>query len=271
MKKFLLRKIDFGFNDEQLFQMGEGYFNLAAQFDTRTAAEEAYWNLEKEALQGKGLGFYQFFTNLFYQNEALFLQINEYLKEQFDLDLLITYGDSENLYVSRDAKLPDTLSIEEVKEILKLTKFQQYQIVELKEVENNFHGIYFTGNYNQKKGWRQNNVYARYSSTVPAVYESEWNAKEFIKKESIYSVGAYLRENPINIALEELSDTPDLLKNFILQAEGISFNDEKEICFEYINGESLLTFNALLKDPIFIIKPIPKDLVETCQYTEPEM
>ncbi len=59
-------------------------------------------------------------------------------------------------------------------------------------------------------------------------------------------------------SLEELSDTPDLLKSVISNAEHIHYNaDKKLIEFDYkVSHESLMALDQVLKEPLIILEKI---------------
>lgn len=277
MKKYIIREIDYGCDSSHLFQLGKGFFNLVAQFDNRTEAETAYWQLEQKAFQGKLLGGYELMTSYSATNQALLIEICEYIYQEFDIDFLMQYNNSEHFYANRNIPLPLNLSLEQVKKLVDLSKIQNYQLLELEENTTNFYGIYFTGNYGHKEGWKMNSVISRnekcYSTvTVPAVYQSEWDAIEDIKDKYFYYLDNFLHKNSIKGSLIELSETPKLLNAFIATTNGIEYDKSNgEISFNSNYFKNIVAFNQLLKAPIFVIRPLPEDLVETCTYECVEM
>lgn len=270
MKKYIIRQIDFGYDDEQYFTLNEGSFNIAAQYDSLEDAEAAYWELEKKALQGRSIWDYPGISPCGKQDRVVLEQLHAYFKEEFGKLFLVKEDWSELLQPSAACSIPYMLSVKQAKKIQELSNIKHYQIISLKKEDPHFYGIYITGHHGTTAGWLKFAVYfsgeqGYGEGQVPLVFQS----KEAVLRNPprLYTTINFLKQHPIKGSMEALSDAPAVLASFINAHQQMEYHaDRQEIVFNYVSNHDFMKLNQLLKQPILEVKPLPEEEVEKCRY-----
>jgi hypothetical protein len=204
------------------------------------------------------------------ENQEMIKSLEQYIRETFGDEIMkrSTY-DTRN-YPDRHYYLPEEITEEQAWKIREITGLKFFEIIEVKEEGPTFWAIKL-GDMIKSENWYTVEVGKSDPSQkkmiykmIPMVFTSQEEAHEALK-EGMWLVFNGLPEEGIYGTLEELSDTPNILKSFIEQEDKLDYD---EINHRIVNlrrayGEKLLVLNSLLKNRIAEVVPFPiEDVID---------
>ena len=242
MTTYVIREKYFGYNDEVFYVAGNRIANV---FEDKQQAEAAYKQLEIKGARDFAL----------YEVESLFNATEEELQK---LDDFVFARCGEHIADGGDISddvLPESLSDEDTFEFIQLAGMQKFQLVEF-ENQVKFYGLWSV----KKQRWVE-----EHDECFAGLIYSE-NLDAF--KSKVQHIFADYDYSAIELkgSLEELSAQPILLQAMISAQSGLSYDEAKQtLVIDAWQDEALYAVNSLLKQPLFEIKEIGLEEIQTIE------
>ena len=242
MTTYVIREKYFGYNDEVFYVAGNRIANV---FDNKQQAELAYKKLEIDGARDFAL--YEV-ESLFDADEALLQQLDDFVYSRCG-EHICEEGD-----ISDDV-LPASLSDDDTFEFIQLAGMQKFQLVEF-ENQVKFYGLWSV----KKQRW----VEEHDECFAGLIYSENLDAFKS-KVEHIFADYDYSAIE-LKGSLEELSAQPILLQAMISAQSGLSYDEAKQtLVIDAWQDEALYAVNSLLKQPLFEIKEIGLEEIQTIE------
>ena len=242
MGTYVIREKYFGYNDETFYVAGNRIANV---FDNKQQAELAYKKLEIDGARDFAL--YEV-ESLFDADEALLQQLDDFVYSRCG-EHICEAGD-----ISDDV-LPVSLSDDDTFEFIQLAGMQKFQLVEF-ENQVKFYGLWSV----KKQRW----VEEHDECFAGLIYSENLDAFKS-KVEHIFADYDYSAIE-LKGSLEELSAQPILLQAMISAQSGLSYDEAKQtLVIDAWQDEALYAVNSLLKQPLFEIKEIGLEEIQTIE------
>ena len=242
MATYVIRAKYFGYNDEVFYVAGNRIANV---FDNKQQAELAYKKLEIDGARDFAL--YEV-ESLFDADEALLQQLDDFVYSRCG-EHICEAGD-----ISDDV-LPVSLSDDDTFEFIQLAGMQKFQLVEF-ENQVKFYGLWSV----KKQRW----VEEHDECFAGLIYSENLDAFKS-KVEHIFADYDYSAIE-LKGSLEELSAQPILLQAMISAQSGLSYDEAKQtLVIDAWQDEALYAVNSLLKQPLFEIKEIGLEEIQTIE------
>ena len=240
MAQFIIRSKNFGYNDETYYVAG---YRIARIFNDQAEAEQAYNQLELKYARQFPLFEYD---ALFDASEEEIKKYDDFVFERCGKHIL------KDGQISWDV-LPQELNPQDTLEFIKMTDSQSFQLLSF-ENEATFYGIWLIG--------EQNWLTEQDIGGENLIYESDF---EKLKTHISYIFDILGADQLTQTGtLEELSDTPNVLRELINSCENLIYQDNVLSVMNW-DGEALFAVNALLKAPIFEIKTLTAEQIKTTE------
>ena len=242
MTTYVIREKYFGYNDETFYVAGNRIANV---FDNKQQAELAYKKLEIDGARDFALHEVE---SLFDADEALLQQLDDFVYSRCG-EHICEAGD-----ISDDV-LPVSLSDDDTFEFIQLAGMQKFQLVEF-ENQVKFYGLWSV----KKQRW----VEEHDECFAGLIYSENLDAFKS-KVEHIFADYDYSAIE-LKGSLEELSAQPILLQAMISAQSGLSYDEAKQtLVIDAWQDEALYAVNSLLKQPLFEIKEIGLEEIQTIE------
>ena len=242
MGSYVIREKYFGYNDETFYVAGNRIANV---FDNKQQAELAYKKLEIDGARDFALHEVE---SLFDADEALLQQLDDFVYSRCG-EHICEEGD-----ISDDV-LPVSLSDDDTFEFIQLAGMQKFQLVEF-ENQVKFYGLWSV----KKQRW----VEEHDECFAGLIYSENLDAFKS-KVEHIFADYDYSAIE-LKGSLEELSAQPILLQAMISAQSGLSYDEAKQtLVIDAWQDEALYAVNSLLKQPLFEIKEIGLEEIQTIE------
>ena len=242
MGTYVIREKYFGYNDETFYVAGNRIANV---FDNKQQAELAYKKLEIDGARDFALHEVE---SLFDADEALLQQLDDFVYSRCG-EHICEAGD-----ISDDV-LPVSLSDDDTFEFIQLAGMQKFQLVEF-ENQVKFYGLWSV----KKQRW----VEEHDECFAGLIYSENLDAFKS-KVEHIFADYDYSAIE-LKGSLEELSAQPILLQAMISAQSGLSYDEAKQtLVIDAWQEDALYAINPLLKQPIFEIKEIGLEEIQTIE------
>ena len=242
MTTYVIREKYFGYNDEVFYVAGNRIANV---FEDKQQAEAAYKQLEIKGAREFAL--YEV-ESLFDADEALLQQLDDFVYSRCG-EHICEAGD-----ISDDV-LPVSLSDDDTFEFIQLAGMQKFQLVEF-ENQVKFYGLWSV----KKQRW----VEEHDECFAGLIYSENLDAFKS-KVEHIFADYDYSAIE-LKGSLEELSAQPILLQAMISAQSGLSYDEAKQtLVIDAWQDEALYAVNSLLKQPLFEIKEIGLEEIQTIE------
>ena len=242
MTTYVIREKYFGYNDEVFYVAGNRIANV---FEDKQQAEAAYKQLEIKGARDFAL----------YEVESLFNATEEELQK---LDDFVFARCGEHIADGGDISddvLPESLSDDDTFEFIQLAGMQKFQLVEF-ENQVKFYGLWSV----KKQRW----VEEHDECFAGLIYSENLDAFKS-KVEHIFADYDYSAIE-LKGSLEELSAQPILLQAMISAQSGLSYDEAKQtLVIDAWQDEALYAVNSLLKQPLFEIKEIGLEEIQTIE------
>ncbi|HIQ34374.1 MULTISPECIES: hypothetical protein [Acinetobacter] len=243
MSTYVIREKYFGYNDEVFYVAGHRIANV---FEDKTQAEVEYKQVE--IASARDFPLYEV-ESLFDATEEELQKLDDFVFSRCGVHILGKYG------AVSEGILPDCLNDEDTFEFIQLAKMQKFQLVKF-EHEVKFYGLWSVKN----QQWLQE--HDEFSASLVYVEEQDQLKN---KVEAIFADYDYAEIN-LEGSLEELSNHPVLLQALIATESGLSYDETKKVL---TIGEwedvALYAINPLLKQPLFEIKEISLEEIQTIE------
>ena len=242
MTTYVIREKYFGYNDEVFYVAGNRIANV---FEDKQQAEAAYKKLEIDGARDFALHEVE---SLFDADEALLQQLDDFVYSRCG-EHICEAGD-----ISDDV-LPVSLSDDDTFEFIQLAGMQKFQLVEF-ENQVKFYGLWSV----KKQRW----VEEHDECFAGLIYSENLDAFKS-KVEHIFADYDYSAIE-LKGSLEELSAQPILLQAMISAQSGLSYDEAKQtLVIDAWQDEALYAVNSLLKQPLFEIKEIGLEEIQTIE------
>ena len=242
MGSYVIREKYFGYNDETFYVAGNRIANV---FDNKQQAELAYKKLEIDGARDFALHEVE---SLFDADEALLQQLDDFVYSRCG-EHICEAGD-----ISDDV-LPVSLSDDDTFEFIQLAGMQKFQLVEF-ENQVKFYGLWSV----KKQRW----VEEHDECFAGLIYSENLDAFKS-KVEHIFADYDYSAIE-LKGSLEELSAQPIFLQALISAQSGLSYDEAKQtLVIDAWQDEALYAVNSLLKQPLFEIKEIGLEEIQTIE------
>ena len=233
MTTYVIRANYFGYNDETFYVTGTRIANV---FSDQQQAEQVYRQLEIAGAREFAL----------YEEEAFF---NASLEELQHYDEFIFSRCGEHIFDEDEELiedvLPSALSDDDTFEFIQLAKMQKYQLLRFDQ-HAEFYAVWLL----QQQTWLK-----QYDECFEGlIYES---TPEQLKSHLEPIFNEYGHGIQLEGELSALSEQPMLLKSLIATQSGLRYDEKQHVLhIEAWNNDALASVNALLKQPIFEIRPL---------------
>lgn len=259
---YYLREINYFYSDECSYPV-YGVMTLKEEFDNLAEAESTRWQKEAKRFSGMHPEDRQPLSSINNDTPAQrerWEKLDEYVKKEFgNGSFLVKTSYAEELMPNRDYAFPNDITTDQAKELKQLTGVEFYAVIEVKDQQNPFFGLYLTGNYGGKPGW----ITTFAIKAGPGFYEEAHVPVVFYDRERLTvgsewagGLGDKLDTSKLQLPVDELTDTPALLRAFANANFGMGIDDQDRLKLDY-PGPKLLELNELLKIKIFEFRPIP--------------
>lgn len=226
--QYIIRHVDFAYNDEYFQTAFKSLGHIQSLFDDRAAAEAAYKNLVVAALKEEDLSNYDFGYGE--ASEEVYSAVEAFLLEKTGQEYQV--GDD----------LPD-LSDDDLFQFAQLTGIVPYQLIEV-ESNQRFYVAWLNQEQSYLSSYESGSLI--YGNTPDFIESSEFDWY-FLDQISTDLTGT----------LAELSEAPEILKQVIHHATGITYlEQEQRLSIEGHRASyaKICEINALLKEPLFEIQ-----------------
>lgn len=234
--KYIIRERHHRYNDEYIEDFGQG--NIKHVFDNLDEAKSQCKVWERLEYRKNLNGIALFIGNSNQEDDVRMRQLIAYLQELFGDEIEI-----EN--IDRNLKLPRELNNDEIDKLREIVGFKFFELVKFEKEINFYVAVLNLEMFSEQE------YLSRYFQTE--IIEKFYNSKQ----EAIERIIYYLDDidvPKIKGELEELSNTPQILKSVIQSHKNLSYED-KQIKFENGMATGLFEIHDLLKKkPILIEK-----------------
>lgn len=243
MTTYVIREKYFGYNDEVFYASGN---RIASIFEQKEKAEATYKQLEINGARDFPL--YEV-ESLFDADEALLKKLDDFVFSRLGDHI---YKDGE---VSRDT-LPENLSDEDTFEFIQLANMQKFQLVQF-ECEAKFYALW---SVKQQKWVEEHDEFFAGLAYADQPEQLKTNVR------SIFADYDY-DDIELKGSFEDLSEQPVLLQALIKNNKALKYNNKSQtlIIMQGWEEEGLYAVNPLLKQPLFEIKEISLDEIQTIE------
>lgn len=237
--KYIIRQNNFSYNDEYYSTYDPQLGHIQAIYEDKEEAEQAYKSLVVEALyQQDNLYDYNGDTEIAQQAYAFVVEnnIEVELEEDEDLDDLDEFE-----------TLPE-MSEDDAFKFAQESGLLWYQLIEFEDDQP----IYILWSIEE-----QDYVKGEYNNTFDSLDE---NFTDLDNNIIAVLFEEYFEEQIFNGNLDEISDSPELLKNLLQTISAVTYdageNSMTDIDWDELSFVQLKSINSLLKLPIFEIRQI---------------
>ncbi len=255
---YVVRREAFFYTDEAFESMGEGPYD--ALFTDKETANKYLLTKQKEMVRDFSL------DDLFFSSDTIVRgNLNKYFQENFSIDIRDReYKDFFS--IDRDVRFPEQATEKQIDEILRIGDIKVARIVAFNSTPTFFTASPNSAFWNML-GVKPNKWFYSSEYYGKHVYNEKEEATDEFNKQSVQR----FYESKIKGSLEELSDSPALLKAFIDGEERLTYNEStKEIEVRSPEHKTKLALFELLKGQPFILEEISlkefKKMSEEFQY-----
>lgn len=231
--KYVIRQNDFAYNDEWYQTHSPILGAIQAVYTDKSEAESAYKQLIVQALyHNEDLSNYDIGNG--YADDATYEKLEAFVLEKTGEEF------------DTDDEIPE-MELEDAFQFAQIAGILHYQLIEINETQpihilwSNTQEDYFRGDYN---------------NTFDSLDENFADIDDF----DLYIFEDDFTQDVIGRDLNELSDSPELLKNLIQNITAAHYdvdeNSITEIDWDDLHFTELKALNALLKQPIFEVRQI---------------
>ena len=237
-KSYVIRKIAYHYSDEYHYVCGTG--GIHSIIKDKAEAEAKLAKLERAAFRECDLGDMEEFSMCSDScGSSDWKALHAYFLDQFGESLF--QGEGDELEMEMDSYLPKKVTAEQVMKIREITGVRFYELGEFDSDEPEFFAIWLNPQNEYLNG-----------SDAPFFFNSQDEALSYAKE----NLEALFEGLELNGTLEELSEQPAALKAIVDRADDITYDDKGgKLSVDYAEGEEAVSLNALLKEPVFSIKP----------------
>ena len=249
-KTYVIRKVAYQYNDNHLYTKQLGAIEIA--FTDEDEALLTLWELECTAFREADLGRFERFCGSAgvgaFQSERQ--AVDRYLRGIFGRTVFTSFSNG-NLYAPLGTQLPAEITDEQILHIRDLIGMKFYDLWVFDD-EATFYGIWLP-----RKEMFFSEAMGKYGTSI--YFFNTYDAALAAVKVRYSSFIWY--GDPLIGSLEELSDQPLLLQSLIEQHDGLIYRRKKRHLYLHWRGvgEAFVALNALLKQPVFEIRPISLD------------
>lgn len=231
--QYVIRYNDFAYNDEW-FQTGSPELGrIHAIYDDKDEAEQAFKELTVESLYADE-DFNNYDVGNGYASDETYEQLEKFVKEKTGEDFEI------------DDELPK-LSLDDAFQFAKIAGIMHYQLLEVDSQQP----IYILWSNSEQDYLRNEN-----NNTFDSTNKSFSTLDDF----EPYIFKHDFNEQVFDQALENISDSSEILKALILNTPSISYAEDRlmitDIDWADVTFTELKSIDALLKQPIFEVRQI---------------
>lgn len=229
--QYVIRHNDFAYNDEWYQTLSAETGQIHTIYQDKTEAEQAFKELIVEALyQDEELSNYDIGNG--YADDETYEKLEAFVLEKTGEDFEI------------DDEIPE-LSLDDAFEFAQISGVMHYQLIEIDAQKP----IYILWSNLEQDYFRSDN------NNVFDSTDDNFSTREDFE---LYMFEDDFNEQVFKQALDEISDSPEILKALILNTPSVSYAEDcvTDIDWEEITLSELKAFNALLKNPVFEIKQI---------------
>lgn len=239
--KYVIRHNNFAYNDEWLQSDQATLGNIHASYDDKATAEQAWRDGVVEALRSAELYNYGLFCG-----DAADGQLEA-------LDAFVLQACGEPLLIDGDVEefLPEALNDADVFEFAQRSGIMPFQLVEF-DVTQPVYAIWFHDDQDYLRNYDD-------SSLLFGSYE------DFLEHDDSEWIFSSKFDEPLKGSLAELSDSPQLLETLLHSALGATYDAEQRALVlegHSIGYKNIKAINALLKQPIFEIRPLTFEQIQ---------
>lgn len=277
-KKYIIRAVSFMYNDEFLFPM-DGFGGIKKTYDDLGEATGELKKLNHQAMKGIAPEQYQPISFCYKANNEESIALDAYLQKTFGQRLLVPSDYSDGMMVDSHYIFPIDLTEDQAWEIHQVSGIQHFALIEVEGEESGFWGIRLGKWSKNPGGWVSasagkfnRETHEHLQKNIPLTYNSKEAAQNNISNQ-VYGISRTIGDKGIHGSFEELSEMPEVLKNFVEQNQDIEYDETNQsITFSWLNDSQFTTLNGLLKDKIVEVVPFPLDEIEAIGTGwEPEM
>lgn len=251
---YVIRKLAFLYSDEFYYVHTVG--GIYGIYQDKVKAQTQYRQLQIKAFRDlKYLDALDVLSPAVSVADCNIAELNEFYVANFGKTILNQAGD--NWLHTERISIPEDASDEQILCIQKITGIKFYTLSEFIG-ELKFYGIWDT---NEKS-------YLKYFDSAMYFYDSYDQANEYAQAwaSMLYS------DKVMTGSLPELSNQPDLLQSFVNCVDDIHYDSGKqELRIGYLEADQVLSLNALLKNPCYLIKEIPLEFAQACKHEDFEI
>jgi len=239
--KYVIRHNNFAYNDEWYQADVATLGNIHASYNDKAEADQAWRDLVVQALRSAELYNYGLFCG-----DAGAGQLEA-------LDAFVLQACGEPLLADGYVEefLPEALSDADVFEFAQRSGIMPFQLVEF-DIAKPVYAIWFNGEQDYLRNYEDNSLL--YGSHEDFIQDDD---NEWLLTEQF--------DEPLKGTLSELSDSPQLLETLLHSAPGAAYDAEQRalVLEGYSVGyKNLKAINALLKQPIFEIRPLTFEQIQ---------
>ena len=237
--KYIIRLNNFSYNDEYYSTYDPQLGHIQAIYDNKEEAEQAYKTLVVEALYQQ--------DNLYEYNGDTELAQQAY---QFVVDnnIEVELEDDEDLDDLDEFETLPEMSEDDAFKFAQESGLLWYQLIEFEDDQPMYilwsveEQDYLKGEYNNTFDSQDENFADLDSDCFDGLFED------------------YFEQNIFNENLDDLSESPELLKNLLPSIAAVTYDSDEnsitEIDWDDLTFVQLKSINALLKQPIFEIRQV---------------
>jgi hypothetical protein len=250
-KSFVIRQIAYLYDDECLRFHTLG--GVKQVFSNEEEAKKALIQLERAAFEKFDLSDLEQFSGCGRRGDMTANVFNQYFQKRFGKEIVKTsqYG----AYCERGTYLPKNLKDEDILDIREIGKIKFYELAEF-QGKPFFWGIWKHEQYFAKPGWVD-------YLDAPLFFNSIENALE-VATQKLAQIFYLL---VIHGNLEELSETPSILRSLIENSSCMNYDGEKkQLTIQYLPDREAQALNEMLRKKVFEIKKIELEEVESISH-----
>ena len=244
MTQYVLRAYCFGYNDENYYVCGT---RINEVFDNRDEAEAAYRQAQLEYLHSIDLAEHE---NVFNGDPAYIRKLSEFVQSKTGKAIT---GDND--WVDMGTDTHTEMSDDDLFEFGEMGELHAYKLIAF-DNEPVFHTLW---NPQQEK----------YFQVVDEGFEGlVYGAShdELMKLVEEQDIVLNWEGMELPGTLEELSDSPTLLRQFVDTADEIEYDDSDGVLrFCYPEARAVIGLNALLREPIFEVRELSIDEIQALE------
>ncbi len=247
-KTFVIRKMAYLYNDEYLFVHTPG--SIENTFSTEEEAKSMLLKLEREAFQQISLSDIEALSGVSLNFIKEGRAFKAFCEKRFG-EGIVKMDKNGNVFCEPGTQLPKELNDEDILEIRNILGVKFY---ELSEYEGTpvFYGIWLI----------EEGKFKDYC-TAPYFFNSYTDASKALRR----GLPTLLRRKKIEGTLEEISESPVLLKSLINSSDKLLYNETQKVLSmtRTLHEDEAIALNELLKEKLFEIREIPMSEVENIE------